>query len=328
MKKVFVWLGGGLAALILVVGAGFAWASASANSKLNQVFTTHEVDFPVPMPVKRVPADPEEGEEDAEGQTDWEALALEQAIERGRHLIQARYACADCHGANMGGGVMVDDPAMGRLLGPNLTTGEGSVTLDYSVADWDRIVRHGIRKDGRPALMPSEDFMAMSDQELSDIIAYIRSLPPVDHAVPESTLGPVGKLLVAAGKFPLSVYLIDDHERAHRAEPPEAAVTVEFGNHLAMPCTGCHRQNFEGGTIVQGPPDWAPARNLTPHEDGLAAYDFEAFDRVMREGIRVDGEPVRFPMGIITTYAANMTDTEMQALWLFFQSLDPIPQGR
>lgn len=326
MKKVLVWFGGAVVGLVLFAGAGFAWASASANSKLNQVFTTHEVEFPVPVPAKRPPV-ATEGEE-GEGETDWEALALEQAIERGRHLINARYACADCHGANLGGGVMVDDPAMGRLLGPNLTTGAGSITLGYTVADWDRIVRHGLRKDGRPALMPSEDFMAMSDQELSDLIAYIRSLPPVDNAVPESTLGPVGKVLVATGKFPLSVDLIDDHERAHRAAPPEAAVTVEFGNHLAMPCTGCHRQNFEGGAIVQGPPDWAPARNLTPHEDGLAAYDFSSFERVMREGIRPDGEKVRAPMDIATTYAANMTDTEMRALWLFFQSLDPIPQGR
>ncbi|NLY93336.1 MAG: cytochrome c, partial [Myxococcales bacterium] len=190
MKKFFVWVGGAFAVLFVLVGASYAWASYSASSKLDVVFTIHQVDFPVPTPLDAAHVD--------EG-GDPEALALEQAIERGRHLLSARYACADCHGEDFGGGVMVDDPAMGRLLGPNLTRGEGSVTLDYSVADWDRIVRHGIRKDGRPALMPSEDFMAMSDRELSDIIAYIRALPPVDNAVPPSTLGPIGKLLVATG---------------------------------------------------------------------------------------------------------------------------------
>ena len=37
---------------------------------------------------------------------------------------------------------------LGRFLGPNLTTGQGSRTLDYEPADWDRIVRHGVLPDG------------------------------------------------------------------------------------------------------------------------------------------------------------------------------------
>ena len=45
------------------------------------------------------------------------------------------------------------------------------MVTDYEPADWDRIVRHGLLSDGRPAAMPSEDFQMMSDQELSDIIA-------------------------------------------------------------------------------------------------------------------------------------------------------------
>jgi hypothetical protein len=48
-------------------------------------------------------------------------------------------------------------------------------------------------RDGRPAVMPSDDFQHMSDQELSDIISYIRSLPAVDNTVPKSTFGPLGR---------------------------------------------------------------------------------------------------------------------------------------
>src|SRR5690606_29037362 len=221
---------------------------------------------------------------------------------------------------------MVDDPAMGSLLGPNLTLGKGGVTRDYTTSDWDRIVRHGIRKDGRAAVMPSEDFLAMSDRELSDIVAYIRSLPPVDNVVPASTLGPVGKILLATGKFRLSVDAID-HERAHRSDAPPAEETLEFGAHIAQVCTGCHRGSLEGGPIVQGPPDWAPAANLTPHEDGLAGWTFEQFERVMREGIRPDGQRVRAPMTLVTPFAAKMTETELRAIWLHLRSLDPAPTG-
>ena len=80
--------------------------------------------------------------------------------------------------------------------------------------------------------------------------------------------------------------------------------------------------------IAQGPPDWAPATNLTPHEEGLAGYTFEQFEKVMREGTKPNGEHVAAPMTVVTPYAARMTDTEMQALWLFISTLEPRPTGR
>lgn len=305
MKRIFLWGGIVVVCVLSVAGAAYGWAAYSAGAKLAEVYTTHEVAFSVPMPLD----------------------SLEVAIERGRHLTAARYACADCHGEGFGGGVMVDDPAMGRLLGPNLTGGVGSVTREYTVADWDRIVRHGIRRDGKAALMPSEDFMAMSDRELGDVIAYIRSLPPVDNVVPASTLGPVGTILVATGRFPLSAKTIGMHDAPHRVEPPAAEESIEFGAHLATVCTGCHRQNFAGGKIVQGPPDWAPASNLTPHAEGLGGIDYPNFVRAMREGIRHDGKPLQAPMTLITPYAGNMTETELKALWLYLRSLPPVPRG-
>ena len=47
--------------------------------------------------------------------------------------------------------------------------------------------------------MPSDDFAGMSDPELSDFVAYIRSVPPVDNTVPSRTFEPVGTLLLASG---------------------------------------------------------------------------------------------------------------------------------
>lgn len=322
--KIVKIVGALLVLLVVLGGAGVLWASSGAQAKLDRSIELHEIELAIPMPLTEAER-AELGEELTDEEV--EAIALERAIERGEHLTTSRYVCSDCHGENFGGGVMVEDPAMGSLLGPNLTLGEGSVTRDYTAADWDRIVRHGVRKDGRPALMPSEDFLAMSDRELSDVVAYIRSLPPVDNVVPESTLGPIGTMLMATGKFRLSVDTIQNHDEPHALEPPEAAETVEFGRHLAQVCTGCHRPGFEGGPIVQGPPDWPPAKNLTPHQDGLAGWTFEEFERLMREGVKRDGEPIRAPMTLVTPFAANMTDTEIRALWLFIQSLEPTPTG-
>lgn len=312
--------------LVMAVGT-FFWLSSSAEAKLAQSLSAHESGFPIPMPLSE--EEIAELSKDGERPSDEElaAIAMERAVERGKHLLTARYACADCHGADFGGGTMVDDPAMGRLLGPNLTTGKGSVTSDYTAADWDRIVRHGIRKDGRPALMPSEDFLAMSDRELGDIVAYLRKQPPVDNEVPESTLGPVGKVLVATGGFRLAFESVDDHERAHPVEAPRAEETVEFGRHLAQVCTGCHRKELTGGPIVQGPPDWPAASNLTPHEQGLGSWTFEQFEAAMRKGIRPDGSKLGVPMSAIAPYGERMTETEMKALWLYLRSLPPTPMG-
>lgn len=308
---------------IIVLGAGtYVWASSTSSRSLARVLDAHVWDVPIPFPIP----DPEIallGLTPSEA----EAEAHSRAIERGRHLVEARYACAECHGSDFGGGVMVDAFPIGRLLGPNLTSGRGGVTSSYTTTDWDRIVRHGIRPDGRPAVMPSEDFLLMSDQELSDIIVYIQALDPVDNEVPPVRLGPLGKLLVARGEIILSADLIEGHQAPHSALPPPAEVSFAFGQHLAGVCTGCHAMDLAGGKIAGGDPSWLPAANLTPHPDGLAGWSYVDFRRAMLDGRRPDGSEVREPMSLITPFARNMTEVELEAIWTYLQSLPPRPTG-
>ena len=312
-------------------------ASQRAADRLAQHFEAHALDLPVPNPLteaelaalraERGGADGDAGVDPLAG-LDLAALAQERALERGKHLVEARYACAQCHGLNFGGGTMIDDPAIGHLLGPNLTGGKGSVTKDYTFADWDRIVRHGIKSDGTPAVMPSEDFFAMSDHELSDIVAYIRSLPPVDHEVPKPALGPVGKVLVMVGKFPLSAEVLTDHSRAHAAFAPEASDSPEFGKHLAAICSGCHRANFAGGKMQFGPPSWPAAANLTQHQDGLGGWTFEEFEKVLTEGVSKSGKPLQAPMSDVIAATRAMKPLERKALWTYLTTLSPVPTNR
>jgi mono/diheme cytochrome c family protein len=190
MKTLFGILLGVVVFLVVGGGALYAWASHADRVLLTRRIPTHEVDFPIPFPLtadevaslreQRAAA----GEEPATlSDAELASIARDRAIERGDHLVHARYGCVECHGQDFGGGVMVDDPLIGRLLGPNITAGEGGRTASFSASDWDRIVRHGIRSDGMPAAMPSTDFQLMSDQELSDIVMYIRSRPVVNKEV-------------------------------------------------------------------------------------------------------------------------------------------------
>lgn len=233
-----------------------------AASKLSITYDVHRVEFPIPFPLTAAEVDSVRAVRRAGGgsaadvtERELTAIATERAVARGKQLASSFFACAEYHGQDFGGGVMVDDPAMGRLLGPNLTTGAGSRTLTYTAADWDRMVRHGVKPDGHASPMPSRDFFSMSDRELSDLVSYIRSLPPVEKTVPAVSLGPVSTVLIATGRFPLSAQLHPTrHEIAHAVLPPPDVPDVTLGRHLAQTCSGCHGAEFAGGKIVEGPP--------------------------------------------------------------------------
>ena len=310
-----------VALVFAVLGAGLGVAVVRANGTISRTVETHRADFPIPFPLTAEEIAALDSAEDPE------AVARARAAERGRHLIQSRYGCADCHGANFGGGVMIDDPMIGTALGPNITSGRGSRTLDYTASDWDRAVRHGVLPDGRPSFMPSVDFQLMSDQELSDIVVYLTSQPPVDNEVEPPSLGPLGTVLVATGALPLAAHEMPSHQEPHAALPPATEVSLEFGRHMAGVCTGCHGADLSGGPIAGGDPSWAPARNLTPHEDGLAGWTYEDFQIALRDMKRPDGTPLLEPMTFVAPLAANMTETEMSALWTYLQAVPPRPTG-
>src|SRR5690606_22464413 len=161
---------------------------------------------------------------------------------------------------------------------------------------------------GGPAVMPSVDFFGMSDRELTDTIAYIRSLPKVDNETPPLELGPMLKVLIASGTFPFSADLHPGHDQEHRREPPPEADTLAFGEHLTRACTGCHKQDLTGGAVPGAPPDWAPAADLTR----LKGWTYEDFERAMREGVRPDGSPLRTPMDNAIKVFGKMRDGELK----------------
>lgn len=315
MKTFLKLLVGLVLVLVLVAFGGYAWASGASSDALGRTIETHEVDFPVPYPAPE--AETVTAAVASTGATELDLVAA--AVARGEHLVEARYACADCHGADLSGGVMMDAMPMGRFLGPNLTLGEGSVTADYTPADWDRAVRHGVGPDGRPLVMPAQDFQRMSDRELSDIVAYLRSLPAVDNEVTPVTLGPVGKLLIARGTWQFSADVIPSHDTPHAGEPPPAAPDETFGRHVAATCVGCHKSDYSGGDIG-GDPNWAPAANLTA-AGNLPDYSLDDFVKLMREGVRPDGSTVLEPMTFVLPLARNMTDLELEAMYVFLRSL-------
>jgi cytochrome c553 len=246
------------------------------------------------------------------------------AIDDGRYLVNTR-GCIDCHAEDLGGGAVIDDPAMGLAYAPNITPGKGSVVSGYNVSDWARAIRHGVNPAGRSLiLMPTEDYYFIDDRDLSHMIAYLQQLPEVDRESRQSKLGPLGRVLLIAGKLPILSAEKVDHTVFRRAAPPRAA-TPEYGEYVAKTCIGCHHETFTGGKIPTGPPHWPAAANLTPHPmEGIGSWTEADFFRALREGKRPDGRELDEVMPRIF---GNMNDDEIRALWLYFQSLPPQSRG-
>lgn len=293
--KIAATVAGGLVLLLAVGVAGlYAWSNKELRTKVPD--PTH--DFTAP--------------------TDSASIA------RGEHVMKALAKCADCHGEDYGGRTIVDDPAIGRVSGVNLTTGRGGVLAGMSDADIERAIRHGVAKDGRRlVVMPSHEYQLLSDEDVGVLIAYLRTVAPVDREVPPHRIGPVARLLFATGKMPL----LPATKVTHRGEVVSSVhpdSTVDYGRYLVSGgCAGCHGPNLSGGPIVGAPPNWPHAANLTP--TGLAAYDYGAFEHVLKTGQRPDGSQLDPLMPIGAT--KQMTPVEMTAIWKYLQTVPAAETG-
>ncbi len=256
----------------------------------------------------------------------WPAIVQDAAsIERGRYLFASR-GCVDCHGANGAGRTFIDD-ANGLLVrGPNLTPGANSVVVGYRSADWDRVVRHGIKRDGHPALiMPSEDYNRFTDQDLAALAAYVQQLPAVDGEPGIVRLPVLVKLLYAAGVVK-DAYEKIDHTLPVQT-PVAEGVNVAHGAYVANMCMGCHGEKLAGGKIPGAPPDWPAASNLTSAPEGAMHRYLNAqqFRQMLTTGTRPDGSAVStvMPFGSLK----SMSQTDADALYLYLKALPPVPTG-
>lgn len=292
MRKVLKWIGIVLGGLVGLIVLALVALYVTAEVRLNRTYT-------VQPEAVTIPTDPA-------------------AIQRGRQW--AAVHCTICHGENLAGTLFFDDPSLGRIHTPNLTSGQGGVGGTLSDADFVRAIRHGVRRDGKPLFaMSSSAFYYLSDADLGAIIAYAKSVPPVDNPSAGYTLTPLAKILLAAGAFGdeiLSAEVID--HTGPRPPAPEPGVTVAYGEYLVNigDCRTCHGPQLSGG---QSPdPAAPPAPNLTPGGE-LGGWSEGDFITAMRTGVTPTGRQLSEFMP--WEYVGRMTDDELKALWLYLQSL-------
>lgn len=292
-KKVLLGVAGVLG-VALLAGGGFVYAQTSAyDESMEQI---HDVAVP------KIAA-----------ATDAAAIA------RGAHLVETLGGCAlsDCHGKDLAGGRTIDVGPVASITAPNIT----HTAAAYSDGELARLIRHGIKKDGRSVvMMPVQDFYWLGDDDLAAIIGYVRAVPKSDKTPPSTVVKPFGKILDRQGSFPLDVArFMKDLKRL--PPPPPAARTKEYGAYVARLCSGCHGESFSGGPMPGAPPDLPIPLNLTPHETGMKGWTYDDFVHVSRTGINPKGKKLDPFMPFEAL--GKMTDDERGALFDYLMSLPP-----
>jgi len=248
--------------------------------------------------------------------------ANDESLVEGKRIFQYR-GCEACHGEQLQGVVYLDNPAIGQVITPNLTTGEGGIGSQRTDEDLLQSIRHGIRPDGTPLLfMPSTEFYYLSDKDMCRVIAYIRSIPPVDNEMPPSSLSVTGRIVMNITKeitfLPAELIPHD----ALRPIAPEPGITPEYGEYLALSCKVCHGLTLSGGEIPGFPPEWPPAPNLTSGKGSrLPTWGEAGFIEIIKIGQK-HGRTIN-PNYMPWKSYQHMTEDELRAVYAYLQSLPP-----
>ncbi|SCC62932.1 Cytochrome c [Chitinophaga costaii] len=267
-------------------------------------------------------------------------------IARGQYLANHVCVCMDCHshrdygkfsgppvaGEPMGGGGESFTPEMGfpgTFYAKNITP--------YHLKSWTdgeifRAITTGQTKEGRAIfpLMPYDAYGKMSEDDITSIIAYLRTLAPVQRDVPSST-----------ATFPVNILL---HTMPHKASPQPAPArnnVIAYGKYLlaAAGCKDCHTKYengkftgtpLAGGRVFALPQGILQSSNLTPDQaTGIGSWTESQFVGRFKlyadsTGRNIPTSPKDFNTPMAWTMYSGMDTSDLKAIYAYLHSLAPV----
>lgn len=288
VTKILKWLGGILVTVLVILAAFYAFIYFNINSRINKKYD-------VKLTSLQITSD---------------SIALA----KGEHIAEIR-GCKGCHGVDLSGGRAFADEnsPIGVLYSTNITSGKGGI--QYTDADWIRALRHGLGKDNRSLwFMPSEEIYQLSDQDMGYLVGYITSRPSVDKTSPQKSIKPLGRILTFLGQFPLFPAEKIDHN-AVAVTKVTPSITPEYGQYLAITCTGCHATNYKGGP-GHGP-DEPPIPDISA-SGHVGKWTSAQFATAIRTGKTPEGKQLSDAM---PWKELTFTDQELEAVYTYLHGL-------
>jgi mono/diheme cytochrome c family protein len=270
-------------------------------------------------------------------------------IARGEYIFKYQAQCWGCHADETGdansapsGGRLFDlsgtGPGFGIWFSRNITPDKETGIGEWTDGEIVQAIREGVRKNRKVLfpLMPVDWFHGISDSDALALAAYLKSIPPVLHRVPDQRPSFFAKALFAFGVLKPKVPITEP------LTAPPAGATAAYGKYLATTvalCMDCHTprnlKNGEvysdslasGSSIAFGDEDGAPfvsfARNITPDSaTGIGNWTEAQFLAAVTTGMRPDGTVLDPHMPY--PYFKSFSTDDLKAIFLFLRSVPPV----
>lgn len=225
-------------------------------------------------------------------------------LAEGERLSRIIGCWAGCHGPVGQGGVQ-DAPGIFRATAPTLNT----VLPLYRDDELVRLIRYGIKRDGRTAIgMVAGTFYPLSKEDLEKIIAHLRRQPASPPIPRERHVALLGRIALATAKWKTSA---DEVDRAmpRWGELPRRT-PFERGRYLcSVTCTECHGADLQG-----------KAYEGSPSLRVVAAYDLEQFQHLLRTGKPISGRDLGIMSSVSRNGFAHFTDQEIADLYSYLRA--------
>jgi len=263
-------------------------------------------------------------------------------VERGRYLALAGN-CQSCHtregGAPFAGGLAFATP-FGTLYSTNITSDPEHGIGAWSEQQFAAAVREGVRPSGEhlyPAF-PYTAFTRLSDEDISALFAYMKTVQPSSDAARENELGFPYNMRWGIGLWKW-LYFDEGRFQADASRPADwnrGKYLVEGLGH----CSACHSpRNFlgaertdvalSGGTYkdkVDGRVlDWS-ATNLTSADSGVGQWSDDEIVQYLKLGFSARAG-VFGPMNdVVVNSTRHLSDADLRAIAKYLKSVPPTTQ--
>lgn len=257
--------------------------------------------------------------------------SAESLVERGNYLVNSILGCGNCHtpigpqgravDKALSGGLRFDTPAF-DVFASNITPDGKTGIGGWTDAEIKTAIADGVRPDGThlAPVMPYEFYKAFTPRDLDAVVAYLRTVKPIDNQMPT----PNYKAAFHAAVVPGTEKPITEAEQ--RADP------LRRGHYLALigHCMECHTPRIKGapqfdrmgagGMEFDGPWGVSVAANITSDPaKGLGAWSDGEIKRAITEGIGRDGRKLKPPMAY-GAYARMVPD-DLEALVAYIRTV-------